>query len=489
MVGLSKHQEQGVEWLWEKVQAKKGAILGDEMGTGKTAQVLAVIERVWSEIGQSVLVLAPCTLLENWRREAAKFHCRFPVKILRSPDEDLSLSICRAEGEYVILTNYELFYRNREAFLGLFFDLVVLDEAHRVKNVKTRITRAAKEVDARSKICITGTPIQNSLAELWSIVEIVRPGYFGDFSRFKEEVALPLKRSTLKSASPREKAQGEIVRQRINSLLGETVLRRTKADVGVAVEKEEHVIFCPLTESQQKAYERVLGSDVYSERGAKTLLGRGSPLKAVGRLRSICNHPVYAEKEMTHWRESGKMQAVHRLLFLWRKSGRKIVLFSQYREVLRILERMCRDIGVLERVYRIDGSSPISERERVLKEFGGSSGVEIFLVSSRVGGEGVNLQRADTVIIFDVDWNPYNEEQAKGRVARMGQLEKVEVFRLMCRGTVEESVLDVQGVKKAVAAGVLDRVPVGKLFEKVDLCRLFHYEHDPEDVSDITQYR
>ncbi|KAI5142774.1 DNA excision repair protein ERCC-6 [Nematocida parisii] len=487
MENFKEHQIEGVEWMWKRISARKGVVLSDEMGTGKTMQALEIAKRVWSQIGKSILIVAPCTLLQNWKKEMDKMGFSIPARVVRSSDAGAENVLRGADGNYIVILNYELLQRKKGQILQSFFDLVIFDEAQRIKNRETMISKVSRLIDARSKMCITGTPIQNSLSELWSITETVRPGYFGDYQRFKSEIEEPLKKSTLKNSTELEKQKGASIKEHINMLLSEIVIRRTKEDLagfsenipegGLAIpRRKEHTIYCPLTREQQSVYKRVLRNDLTRA----TVMGKRAPLKSIAHLKSICSHPIMADSELTRWSDSGKMQVIHRLLFMWRHTNRKILLFSQYKETLRILQSITG-----RNTYRIDGDSPIRKREEVFNTFGSKEGLEVLLMSMKVGGVGINLQKSDTVILFDIDWNPFNEEQAKGRAHRMGQKKEVEIYRLICRGTIEESIEIVQEVKKTISKGVLDGIKSKQVFDKVDLCRLFHYSHDPLDITDL----
>ncbi|KAI5189198.1 DNA excision repair protein ERCC-6 [Nematocida minor] len=499
MVSLKEHQLAGVDWMWEKVKNRRGVILGDEMGTGKTAQVLKVVERVWETVGKSVLIVAPCTLLQNWKREMKNFDINIPVKIVRNGDASIQKTLRSADGNYILIAGYELVQKREADIMRMYFDILVLDEAQRVKNRNTKISKLCRAVDARAKICITGTPIQNNLSELWSIVEMVKPGHFGDYQKFKTEIEGPLKQSTLKTALPEDRKKGEGIKQHINKLISEIVLRRTKEQLGMQIpEKTEHIIYCPLSEAQQEKYASALEMDIMRS----TVMGKTNPLKTITYLKGICSHPsavcsidisgeVPKDKKKRRsgksklWTESGKMKTLHRLLFQWRNSKRKVIVFSQYKEVLRILEDMCSE----NIFYKIDGDTPVHRRQEIFQIFGNSGGLEILLMTTKVGGVGVNLQQSNTVILFDMDWNPFNEEQAKGRAHRIGQMHEVEVYKFVCKGTIEETIGMVQEVKKSISEGILDGAKTKKAFEKVDLCKLFHYSHDPDDITELGNYK
>jgi len=512
--GLERYQMEGVEWMWRKTEERLGVILGDDMGMGKTAQALWLIKRVWERVGKSVVVVAPNTVLEGWEKEAEKFRIGIECEVVRSGTEDAKRKITSAEGRKILVIGYEAMLKREKLMRRMYFDMMVIDEAQRVKNKDTRISRVCREIDARTKVCITGTPIQNNLMELWSIVDMVRPKYLGDYSTFKTEMEEPLRRSKMKRAEEAEIRKGDAITKHLKKTVEEILLRRTKEEVGLEIpEKEEFEIYCPLTENQQRTYQDALQDDMVRT----TIQGKNNPLKTIMHLRRICSHPMLNEKlEKSEERgrrgaggkseqsgreragkrrlsragdlkDSGKVQVLLRLMERWKEESRKVLVFSQYKEMLDILEEVLGKCVGKEQIRRIDGDTPIGKRIETISEFGKSDLAEVMLLTMRVGGVGVNIQKANTVVLFDMDWNPFNEEQAKGRAHRIGQRQKVETYRLLCKGTVEDSMKITQEIKKDIAKGILKGAEAKKLFEKVDLCRLFHYFHDPEDVTDIDE--
>ncbi|OAG31973.1 hypothetical protein NEDG_00448 [Nematocida displodere] len=478
---LKEHQREGVAWMMEKVGKRQGFVLGDDMGLGKTLQILCVVERLWERGGQSVLVLAPRTLVKNWALEIEKFAPSLPHRLATEAAQAEKL-LRASEGKYVVIMGYEMAQRKHRVLRRMYFDLVVMDEAQRIKNKEARISVLCRSLDAGIKTAVTGTPIQNNLMELWSIVETVRPKHFWDSARFKTEIDEPLKRSKLKRASPHDKARGEAINAYLKESIASIILRRTKEEAGVLLPpKHEAIVFCPLSEEQQSLYLEALQDD----QTRTTILGKSCPLKTISRLRQICSHPGLVTK--TYAGESGKVDFLHRLLQIWEKRSetRKVLVFCQYREMLQIIGRtLALPFAV------IDGQTPPSKRIDVISAFGQGAGSEVLLLSTRIGGVGVNIPQANTVVLFDLDWNPFNEEQAKGRAHRMGQVGPVDVFRFICKGTIEDSIYTSQEMKKDLSSGVFHQAPARiktnpRAFDKIDLCRLFHYSHDPLDVTEL----
>lgn len=491
--------------MWERVKRRKGFILGDEMGMGKTRQVLEVIVKAWEENKRSILILAPVTLLRNWAQEMKKFNIQIENVIVHAQDKNIPFMLRDAEGHRIVLMGYELALKKRNTILREYFNLLILDEAQRIKNRATGISVICKKINAEVKICITGTPLQNSLSELWSLAETVRPGCLGDPDRFKAEIEEPMKRSKLKRATEEEKAKGDAISEHLKEILEDVILRRAKKDIfneQMPPQMKEVIISCPLTETQQKMYNKALKEDQVQA----AVLGNTSPLKTISALRRICAHSILEKsksvsisktrikKTSTSNRiksdtsndtllDSGKVQVVHKLLFQWRKKNKKVLIFSQYKEILLVLEEL-----LSAPTKRIDGDTAPSKRMKIIEEFGKEKVTEVLLLTTKVGGIGVNIQKANTVILFDMDWNPFNDEQAKGRTHRMGQLQEVTIFRLICRGTIEDSISVCQQIKKDISSKVLEGAASKRLFEKIDLCRLFHYSYDPEDVTDISIY-
>ncbi|KAI5189560.1 DNA excision repair protein ERCC-6 [Nematocida sp. AWRm77] len=487
---LKKHQLAGVEWMWERVQRRKGCILGDEMGMGKTVQILSLLERAWNAEKKSVLILVPTTLLQVWSNEAKKFDLGMSFVCVHSEHKNTTRILKEADGKYAVLMGYEQALKKEKLIRRMYFDVLVMDEAQRVKNRKSRVSALCKNIDAGSKVCVTGTPIQNNLSELWTVVDMVQPNLLGDSGRFKAEIEDPLRRSKLKRATEEEKRKGEAISKHLHAIVSEVLLRRTKEEVCLVLpEKKEAVVFCPLTETQQRLYLEALQEDQV----VSTVQGKTNPLKTIWYLRRICSHPFLhgsksksgrkrgAPEEKALLQDSGKVRVLLQLVAHWKTQRRKILVFSQYREVLDILERVLKRLNV----QRIDGALSVRKRAEVLETFGRTEETEVLLLTTKVGGVGINIPRANTVVLYDMDWNPFNDDQAQARAHRIGQTQTVEVFRLTCKGTIEDSVRTCQGIKKEIARGVLKGEDKRKLFDKVDLCRLFHYSHDPEDVTDV----
>ncbi|KAI5170845.1 DNA excision repair protein ERCC-6 [Nematocida sp. LUAm3] len=505
-VEAKSYQKDGISWMIQRVEERKGFILGDEMGMGKTMQIISVIENAWKEEKRAILILAPNSVLNTWKNEWIKMKAEVPLLILSANDKNIGETLRKSEGRHVVCMGYDLAQRKGKTLMRMAFDILVLDEAQRIKNKETKISILCRRIDSRIKACITGTPVQNNLSELWSIVDMVSPGYLGDANRFKIEVEDPIRKSKLKRATDEEKQAGKAISIHLNEMISQIMLRRTKNDYKVIkAEVEERKIYCPLTPIQQKLYKEALTYD--QTRAA--VLGKTNPLKIIAYLRRICIHPLLhintsTEEEIEHpkisrripptnfykehpqdvyLKESGKVQMLLQLIDQWKTKNRKILIFSQYKGVLSILE----DVLPIP-LLRMDGETSLSKRSEILKAFGTKSGTEALLLTTRVGGVGINIQQANTIILFDMDWNPFNDEQAKGRAHRIGQTQNIEVYRFICKGTIEESISICQEMKKIISQNVLEKHQNKKVFDKIDLCRLFHYSYDSMDVTDISQY-
>jgi DNA excision repair protein ERCC-6 len=475
---LSKHQEEGVSWIMSRIDRGKGFILGDEMGMGKTIQILKVLERLYKRGNKSLCVVVPLTLLNSWTEEIDKFGVEIDwVRVRDRKEVPEAIEMVCKSGALVIAT-YEVISRSIALIKQVWFDLVLFDEGHRIKNRETLLSKRCKEIRSEVKGVISGTPVQNNLLELWNLVDAVSPGYLGDPHRFREEVELPIKRSKIKRVGREERVRGERIEEDLKERIGEVLLVRRKSQVELDIpKKKEILLYSPLSRRQRRLYEETLRE----EATLRAVKGEESPLRLIHRLRSICNHPALLNKEQPAEsdpaaivRDSGKFRVLEALLREWKKKGRSALIFSQSRRILRWIDlSMDRSI----KRYRMDGETPLEERASMVRSFNGSKQMEVLLLTTKVGGVGLNLERASRVLLFDMDWNPFNDEQAKGRAHRIGQKSRVRVYRLLCPGTIEEAILTNQELKKALSDGITSSKR-RRLLDKIDLCRLFHFSYD-----------
>jgi SNF2 family DNA or RNA helicase len=438
---LRPYQKHGVGWLYFLRENRFGGILADEMGLGKTLQTLAYLRTV--KAGKPSLIVCPTSLVYNWANEAARFTPELKVVELHGPKRHaLFGELANAD---LVVTSYGLVRRDAEAYRGIEFDTVVLDEAQHIKNRQTQNAQAVKSIRSRHRLVLTGTPLENSVLDLWSIFDFLMPGYLGTSTDFKERYEVPIARE--KSVE----AQARLAR-RIRPFL----LRRLKSEVAKDLPpKIEQVSYCELTQEQKSVYEQVL------EAGRKEITtaveanglqkSRMVILTALLRLRQICCDLRLLKLEGTEAATaSGKLDLFGELLEEIVDGGHRVLVFSQFVSMLSILKEQLAAEGI-EYCY-LDGST--ADRGAVVERFQKSS-VPVFLISLKAGGVGLNLTGADTVIHYDPWWNPAVEDQATDRAHRIGQAKVVTSYKLITRGTVEEKILSLQERKREVIRATL----------------------------------
>lgn len=441
---LRDYQKTGFKWLKTLSYYGFGGILADDMGLGKTLQVIAFVQSEYPERRLPSLVVAPTSLLYNWEQEARKFAPSLSVLVLDGPRAERLERLARAMDYALVVTSYSLLRRDVEALRELKFAYCFLDEAQHIKNPETNNAKSVKEIKAGGYFALTGTPIENSLTELWSIFDFIMPGYLYSRQRFRNRFELPI----VKDNDPEAQAD---LRMHINPF----IFRRLKKDVLRELpEKIETRISCEMTEEQKKAYlayltrARAEFEAEMEENGFEK--SRLKILALLTRLRQICCHPALFLENYNGG--SGKLDLLRELALDSLAGGHRILLFSQFVAMLNLIERQFRTDGL--RYLRIDGQTCPEERLQRVEAFN-SGAAEIFLVSLKAGGTGLNLTGADTVIHYDPWWNPAVEEQATDRAYRIGQHHTVQVFKLMSRGTIEERIAELQERKRALIDAVI----------------------------------
>ncbi|KAI1899825.1 hypothetical protein AGOR_G00065750 [Albula goreensis] len=436
-IELRAYQLDGVRWLAQCLENQEGCILGDEMGLGKTCQTISLLVYSRGALGTEgpFLVLSPLSVMENWREEMERFAPSLTVLRYTGDKEaraELQKELSQGRHFHVLLTTYEMCL-NDAAFLKRWkWRVLVVDEAHRLKNQNSLLRRALTEFSVHFKVLLTGTPIQNSLQEVYSLLSFIEPSTFPE-DRVEDFVTTYAKVQT-ESALANE----------LHGVLRPFLLRRVKAEVAVELPKKtEMVVYHGMSALQKKYYKAILMKDLdafENEQGSKTRL-----LNILMQLRKCVNHPYLfdgVEPEPFEMGEhlveaSGKLRLLDRMLdFLW-KGGHRVLLFSQMTRVLDILQDYMEYRGYS--YERLDGSVRGEERNLAIKNFS-SKDVFVFLLSTKAGGVGMNLTAADTVIFMDSDFNPQNDLQAAARAHRIGQTRAVKVIRLLGRDTVEEIV-------------------------------------------------
>ena len=431
---LRPYQQRGFQWMYTLDQLHMGGVLADDMGLGKTVQVIALLLAT-REIGQTSLVVAPTTLTYNWLSELERFAPDLSVMVLggSGPQRAAQINHVKTAGDVdVLITSYPLIRRDIDQMTDMQFRFVILDEAQHIKNASSVGALAVKQLRAKTRFALTGTPMENSTGELWSIFDFILPGYLQGYNAFLRKY--------------QDGQDLDDLRRRIRPFL----LRRLKKDVLTELpDKIETTLTAQMSPEQEKVYQAAMirlrdrVDHVMAEKG----LGRGRTevLAAITELRQICCHPQLVLED--YMGTSGKMELLLEVLPGAVASGRRVLLFSQFTSMLKILRKQLERAGY--QCMYLDGETPPSRRLEMTSEFNEGKG-EIFLISLKAGGTGLNLTGADMVIHYDPWWNPAAEEQATDRAHRIGQTRKVEVVRLVTHGSIEEQVVALGQRKKAL---------------------------------------
>ncbi|XP_051897601.1 DNA excision repair protein ERCC-6 [Pristis pectinata] len=500
---LYKYQQTGVRWLWELHCQQAGGILGDEMGLGKTIQIIAFLASLsYSKIrtrGSNyrykglgpVVIVCPATVIHQWVKEFHTWWPPFRVAVLHETGsftnrkERLIHEIVACNG--ILITSYSYIRIMQESIAHYHWHYIILDEGHKIRNPNAAVTVACKQFRTPHRIILSGSPMQNNLKELWSLFDFIFPGKLGTLQVFMEQFSVPITMGGYQNASPVQVQTAYkcacVLRDTINPYL----LRRIKADVKMNLalpDKSEQVLFCRLTEEQREVYQSFIDSkEVY-----QILNGEMQVFPGLIALRKICNHPdlfsggpkilkgvpdehLTEEEHFGYWKRSGKMIVVDALLKLWYKQGHRVLLFSQSRQMLDILELFIRNLGYS--YLKMDGSTTIASRQPLISKFNENSSIFVFLLTTRVGGLGVNLTGANRVIIYDPDWNPSTDTQARERAWRIGQKKQVTVYRLLTAGSIEEKIYHRQIFKQFLCNRVLKDPKQRRFFKSNDLTELF----------------
>ena len=444
---LRPYQKQGVAWLGFLRENKFGGILADEMGLGKTLQTLAFFHSCHTnkKLSGPVLIVCPTSLVFNWLAEAKKFTPTLKVIALHgtgrhSRFEDIAKSD-------LVITSYALIRRDAEKYREMEFDTLVLDEAQHIKNHQTQNSQAVKAVKADYRVVLTGTPMENSVLDLWSILDFLMPGYLGSATDFKERYEQPITRD-----------KDEAVQARLGRRLRPFILRRLKTEVAKDLPaKLEQISYCELTDDQLEIYKQVLAvsrKEVMDAVGANGVAkSKMIVLNALLRLRQICCDLRLLKMENAEFTDdsSGKVAMFGELLEQAMDGGHRVLVFSQFTTMLALLKDKL-TAEKIEYCY-LDGST--TNRGAVVEKFQGNAKIPVFLISLKAGGVGLTLTGADTVIHFDPWWNPAVEDQATDRAHRIGQTRVVTSYKLIARGTVEEKILALQQKKRAIIKATL----------------------------------
>ena len=447
---LRPYQAVGFSWLHTLGQIGLGACLADDMGLGKTIQVISHILARRQKCGdRPCLVVCPTSVLGNWLRELNRFAPSMSVVRYHGLDRETE----SFQVTDVVLTTYGLLVRDEEQLTAINWDVVTLDEAQCIKNPDSQRARVARGLNARHRVALSGTPIENRLDELWSIMEFLVPGFLGKRGTFRRNIAVPIERF------------GDVdVARKLRLGVSPFLLRRMKSDPKVISdlpEKLERNLYCPLTSEQARLYEQVVEEHMQSiaeaaEGESSYIARRGRVLAMLTALKQVCNHPLqYSKEKGKLLGRSGKFDRTMYLIDAIFDAGERVLLFTQYREMGSLLaQEFERRLG--ETVPFLHGGVPGAKRDEMVRRFQEDDDAPpIMLVSLRAGGTGLNLTRATHVIHYDRWWNPAVEDQATDRAYRIGQRRDVSVHKLICQGTLEERIAALLEDKRALAESIV----------------------------------
>jgi SNF2 family DNA or RNA helicase len=447
---LRPYQVRGYSWLSFLRERGLGACLADDMGLGKTIQTLALIQKD-REAGERrpVLLICPTSVVNNWQKEASRFTPGLPVMVHHGIERTKGESFkTEAMEQAIVISSYALLTRDFEAFKGLHWVGIVLDEAQNIKNPETKQARAARAIQADYRLALTGTPVENNVRDLWSIMEFLNSGFLGTQADFKNRFFIPIQAARDPEASAR-----------LKRLTGPFILRRLKTDRAIISdlpEKMEMKDFCPLTKEQASLYEAVVKETMDSLDETEGIQRKGLVLATLLKLKQVCNHPAHLLRDNSPIPgRSGKLTRLTEMAEEMMEVGDHALIFTQFAEMGAILQRYLQESFGREVLF-LHGGTPKKHRDRMVERFqANDDSPSLFILSLKAGGTGLNLTRANHVIHFDRWWNPAVENQATDRAFRIGQTKKVEVHKFICAGTLEEKIDEMIERKKEVAEKVI----------------------------------
>ncbi|BAY24922.1 SNF2-related helicase [Calothrix sp. NIES-2100] len=448
---LRPYQQRGAAWLAFLERWGLGACLADDMGLGKTIQFIAFLLHLKEEdaLEKPTLLVCPTSVLGNWEREVKKFAPTLKILQYHGDKRPKGKAFTDAVKKYdLIVTSYSLIHRDLKSLQSVDWQAIVLDEAQNVKNSDAKQSQAVRQLEAAFRIALTGTPVENRLQELWSILDFLNPGYLGNKQFFQRRFAMPI-----------EKYGDSSSLNQLRSLVQPFILRRLKTDRDIIQdlpEKQEMTVFCGLTPEQATLYQKVVEESLAEIDTATGLQRRGMILALLIKLKQVCNHPAQYLKESSLGKyHSAKLQRLDEMLEEALAEGDRALIFTQFAEWGKLLKpHLEKQLG--KEIFFLYGSTSKKQREEMIDRFQHDpQGPPIMILSLKAGGVGLNLTRANHVFHFDRWWNPAVENQATDRVFRIGQTRNVQVHKFVCTGTLEEKIHDMIESKKQLAEQVV----------------------------------
>lgn len=456
---MRSYQKSGYKWLKMLAYYKLNGILADEMGLGKTIQAISVLSEVPS--GQKSIIICPKTLIYNWAEEFKKFKLDKSFIIYEGNKQERKEMLDKVNFD-ILIASYSIIQNDIDILGDKEFYYIILDEAQHIKNVTALRTKAIKKLKSKHRIALTGTPLENDISEIWSLFDFLLPNYLMSKQRF------------VKTFSGMENIHR---REDLNKMISPFILRRKKSDVLLELpNKQEQIAFCKLSPVQEKVYMQLIENinKSYFKPEQDEKINYINILTALMKLRQICDHPHLVESSIKDdFALSSKVELLQELVLDAIDSDRKILIFSQFIGMLQIIKKMLikHDIPF----EYLDGKT--KDRQKHIENFNNNTKIKVFLISLKTGGYGLNLTAADTVILTDPWWNPMIENQAIDRAHRIGQTKKVQVYKLISKGTVEEKIISLQNSKKELFEQIIENNEnVLKSMSVEQIKDLFNYE-------------
>lgn len=446
---LRNYQKVGYQWLKVLDEYQFGGILADDMGLGKTLQLLSVVQSYVEkeENPKPSIVVCPSSLTLNWKNEAEKFTKDLNVIVIQGSSEQRKNRIESIPKYQLVITSYDLLKRDIELYkeADYTFKYIIADEAQYIKNNNTQNAKAIKEIKAKTKYALTGTPIENSLSELWSIFDFIMPGYLFGYRKFKELYEMPIVKDNDKKAM-----------NKLKMLIEPFILRRIKTEVLTELpDKTITVLNNEMQDEQEKIYMSFMQSAKQEAENEIKMNGfERSQIRILAllmRLRQICCHPsLFIDN---YKGESSKLNQCMEVIKDGVSAGHKILLFSGYTAMFPIIEKELKKENI--EYFKLTGQTKVAERINLVEEFNKNENIKIFLISLKAGGTGLNLTGADMVIHYDPWWNLSAENQATDRTYRIGQKRNVQVYKLITKNSIEERIYELQQKKAALIDNML----------------------------------
>lgn len=461
---LRPYQVAGYQWLNYLSEVGWGGILADDMGLGKTVQALSFLEQYKKQNEEiKALVVCPTTLIYNWENEIKKFTPELSYRIhhggarIRSKEEFL--------GYDVTITTYGTLRSDIKLMMSVEFDYLILDESQAIKNPASKVTKAASLLNAKHRLCMSGTPLQNNTFDIFAQMNFLNPGMLGTMEFFRQEFSIPI-----------DKFGEEDHKEHLKKILYPFILRRTKEQVAKDLpEKQEMILFCEMEDEQRQIYDayrndfrdKIMGT--IQEQGIQR--SQLTILQGLMKLRQICDSPAILNEQEKFENHSIKLEELAREI-TENISNHKALIFSQFLGMLALIKEKLNELGVKYEYF--DGSTSAPDREKAIQSFQNDESVRVFLISLKAGGVGLNLTAADYVYIVDPWWNPAVEQQAIDRTHRIGQTKNIFAYRMICKDTIEDKILKLQEKKRALAKELIaDDASFVKSLSKEDVEYLF----------------